>query len=59
MGDLFGGGTSITSAPVEELDEEEGVAKKLRSALYATEGGALGEEIGTGGVGKRNTFFGN
>ena len=41
------------------VQEDKGKLKKLRSALYKTEGGVLGEELGEGDVSKRDTFFGN
>ena len=55
---MGGGGKapSIDTAPVEE-DKKK--TKKIRSALYATEKGALGEELEPGEVSKRSTYFGN
>ncbi|MHA1970367.1 MAG: hypothetical protein ACTSXE_00795 [Candidatus Thorarchaeota archaeon] len=55
---MGGGGKApaINTAPVEE-DKKK--TKKIRSALYATEGGAKGIELDEGEVAKRNTYFGN
>lgn len=58
MGGFFGGGGKVEStAPV--VTEEEKKAKKVRSALYATEGGVQGQELAAGEVSKRNTLLGN
>lgn len=49
----------VEAAPVEDITDESAKAKKLRTALYATEGGAQGQEILSGGVSRRNTLLGN
>jgi hypothetical protein len=59
MSKLFGGGSKPTAAPVQDIQEDEVKKKKVRSALFATEQGALGEEVGIGQVEQRQTFFGN
>lgn len=43
----------------EDLNDEKKKAKKLRSALVETEGGIGGQELQSGGTGKRDTLFGN
>jgi hypothetical protein len=64
MSFLFGGGgdddrDEVTQQPAQDLGQEKQKARALRSALLATEGGIRGEEILQGGVGGRNTLFGN
>ena len=49
----------VEVAPVAEITDDAKKAKKLRSALYATEGGAQGAEIMSGGVSQRSTLLGN
>lgn len=49
----------VDVAPVAAIVDESAKAKKLRSALYATAGGAAGQEIMSGGVSQRNTLLGN
>lgn len=46
-------------APVQEIAGEKKTAKAARAALYATEGGVLGEELASSQVGKRPTLLGN
>ena len=60
-----GGDTSVDSVveePIEKLETAKEESKKRRKALYATQGGALGEEVekvgGTFGN-ARGTLFGN
>lgn len=58
MGFLFGGSRpKVQTQAVEDLKEEEENVKKQRRALFATEGGASGEEVSQ--VGQRGTLFGN
>lgn len=61
MGDLFGGGKSpeVQTSAVQDIEEEQKKAKKGRSALFATEGGILGQEVQAGQITKRDTIFGN
>jgi hypothetical protein len=60
LGDLFG----FSSAPktsdsaVKTVEAEDDKTKKLRTALYATEGGASGQEVTATGA-ARSTLFGN
>ena len=57
---LFGGGgDEVSTAPIQDLEKTGKKAKKLRSALFKTEGGAIGEEIMEGDVKGRDSFFGN
>lgn len=49
----------VSSAPIAAMDEEKKKAKAARASLFATEGQVAGQEIGTGGVSKRDTIFGN
>ncbi len=61
MSDLFGGGDKgeIDFQPTQIQGDKTKLKKKIRSVLYRTEGGALGEELEEGDVGGRDTFFGN
>ena len=62
MSNLFGGGNDPVAnvAPViEEQEEGKKSVKKLRTALYKTEGGAAGEEVLEGGTKTRTNIFGN
>ena len=63
MGNLFGGGDGDTSdiggEQIRGVTEDKGKLRKIRSALFKTKGGVLGEELGEGDVSKRDTFFGN
>ncbi len=54
-GDDKGGFQPIAAGISAEKDK----LRKIRSALFKTKGGVLGEELGEGDVGKRDTFFGN
>lgn len=63
---LFGGGYPKASAaplsvaaPVAEVQDQATQSKKSRAALYATEGGAAGEELNPDQVKKRPTLLGN
>lgn len=53
---------SLVEEPIEKLETAKEESKKRRKALYATQGGALGEEVekvgGTFGN-ARGTLFGN
>lgn len=49
----------VDTAPVVETEDAGKKAKALRTALYATTGGAGGEEILSGGVSRRQTLLGN
>ena len=51
-----GGGFQPIAAGVQE---DKGKLRKIRSALFKTKGGVLGDELGEGDVSKRDTFFGN
>ena len=70
FGDIFGGGgeaPKVNAAPavaaVETekagLSAEEKAARALRSQLFATSGGVLGEEVQAGGVTRKSNLFGN
>ncbi len=69
FGAIFGGGGApkVQAAPavaaVETekagLSAEEKAARALRSQLFATSGGVLGEEVQAGGVTKKSNLFGN
>lgn len=45
------------SQPIADTEDDKKKAKKVRSRLFATEGGAAGEELAPGQV--RGGFFGN
>lgn len=61
----LGGKTPQATAPVvskaaeEEVKTDESNAKKARAALYATEGGAAGQDLNPNQVKKRDTLLGN
>ena len=61
MSSWFGGGGSsdIGGEQIREVTEEKRKLRKVRSALFKTKGGVLGEELGEGDVSERDTFFGN
>jgi hypothetical protein len=61
VGNLFGGGkTAVNTAPAESTVEAAKTASKAnRSALFATSGGIMGQELTPGEVKKRDTLFGN
>lgn len=48
----------VSSAIHEDRDFKSN-ANDSRKALFGTEGGASGEEVGIGGVSKRRNLFGN
>lgn len=48
-----------SAAPTQALEADAKKPAALRSALYATQGGASGEELQTGQVKSRGTLFGN
>lgn len=58
---ILGGGKApkASTAPATQTAEAARKAKKSRSALFKTEGGAAGEELGPQGVEKRRTLLGN
>ena len=60
---FFGGGPKekkVDPAPREDLEGEKKRTGSQRAALFKTEGGAAGEELGEeNGVRRRNTLFGN
>lgn len=61
---LVGLGTKETpkADPVpatQEVADEEGKAKRARSALTQTAGGIMGEELAEGQVKRRDIIFGN
>ena len=58
MSDMFGGEEKVDFQPTE-IREDKKKLRKLRTALFRTEGGALGEELEAGEVAGRDTFFGN
>lgn len=59
MSKLFGGGGGgEPEYQPREVQDDEKKFRKLRTALFKTAGGAMGEEIEEGGVAK-DTFFGN
>lgn len=53
------GGRKAIEAIKSEVGEGKDKLKNIRSALFATEGGAMGEELEEGEVKVRDTFFGN
>ncbi len=69
FGGIFGGGKApkVQAAPAvaaveakkKELTAEEKAARALRSQLFATSGGVLGEEVQAGGVTRKSNLFGN
>lgn len=61
LGGLLGGGAAgkVSAAPVVDTKEAQRTAKESRSALYATEGGAVGSELDPSKVSKRSTLLGN
>lgn len=50
---------TVSTAPQVEVEEDQKKNKKRSSALYVTEGGASGSELGQGQVGGRGNIFGN
>jgi len=48
-----------SAAPAQELDATSKKQAATRSALYATQGQATGQELNTGQVSSRGTLFGN
>lgn len=63
---IFGGGAPkaqaapVTVQPaVDDVQEGQRAAKTGRAALYATEGGASGEELNPDQVKRRPTLLGN
>ena len=67
FGSIFGGGggaPKVQAAPAVEAEKkgltaEEKAARALRSQLFATSGGVLGEEVQAGGVTRKSKLFGN
>jgi len=57
MGNMFGSAPKVETGAVEDLEEGKDKSKNVRSALLATEGGILGEEVQD--VKKRETLLGN
>lgn len=49
----------VSQAPVKDVEDQKTQANKARAALYATEGGAAGEELNPDQVKRRSTIFGN
>lgn len=66
IGELFGmdgsaaeDNAASTAQAEENVSSDESKAKALRTALYATAGGAAGQELSLGQVGRRDTLYGN
>lgn len=59
LGSLFGSAPKASRQPQVELEGEKRKAKKSRTALFATEGGASGEELNPEQVRSRSTLLGN
>lgn len=55
----WGGGGSSVDTSTQETEGDQKKFKKVRSALFQTEGGSKGEELGLGETKKRDTLFGN
>ncbi len=49
----------VSTTAEDTLSSEAETAKKSRAALYATEGGAAGEELSEGSTSRRKTLLGN
>ena len=56
---MFSAKSDIGGEQIRDITEDKGKLRKIRSALFKTKGGVLGEELGEGDVSKRDTFFGN
>jgi len=56
---LFGDSDDVSKSSVDETAAAERRANKGRAALYETEGGVTGQELGGEQVKKRNTLLGN
>lgn len=54
-----GGGTTVVRQPVEDTEAAKRKAAASRSALFETQGGAMGEELSPEDVEKRRTLLGN
>lgn len=59
MSGLFGGGDPEVNYTPTEVTDDKKKTKKLRTALYKTEGGAAGQEVMAGGVKRTDNIFGN
>jgi hypothetical protein len=57
MGSLFGSRPKVDTSAVEDLSDEQEETKNKKTALLATAGGQVGEEVT--GVKKRDTLLGN
>lgn len=54
----FDDAPEVQYQPLETQEDQKGI-KKLRSALFETQGGSAGQEILSGQTSRRNTLFGN
>jgi hypothetical protein len=56
---IMGGGAKQPSYQPTQIEDEEKKVKKIRTAMFETKGGILGEELKPEEVEKRNRMFGN
>ena len=56
---MGGGGAKQPSYQPVAIEDEEKKVKKIRTAMFETKGGILGEELKSEEVKQRNTIFGN
>lgn len=63
IGDVFkgllGGAPKTSGAASKEVGDAAKKSARQRSALFMTEGGAVGEELSPEQIKKRDTLFGN
>jgi hypothetical protein len=55
----WGGGAGSVDYSTKETEADQKKFKKVRSALFQTEGGSQGQELQLGETKKRETLFGN
>jgi len=57
----LGGGNKpkVSNAAATQVSEDQATAKTARAALYATPGGAVGQDLNPDQVKKRQTLLGN
>lgn len=56
---LLGGSPKTSAAPQKEVEDAAKKSARGRSALFMTEGGAVGDELSPEQIKKRDTLFGN
>lgn len=56
---LFGGDPKADTSAAEQVAEDKKKNANKRRALYATKGGALGQEVNQVGESSRGNLFGN